>query len=98
MVSDKIEKQIVVLLSLREIFFRIIDYAIGPDRSHHFRILVAADGGDFRAEGLRDLHGKRPDSARRAVDQNLLAGLDFSLVAQSLQGREGRDRDSGGLF
>ena len=40
---------------------------------------------------LRDLHGVRADASRRAVDEDLLPGLNVPLVAQALQGRQRRD-------
>jgi hypothetical protein len=42
---------------------------IRADRSDHVDVPRAADPGHVRSERLRDLHGERPDAARRAVDQ-----------------------------
>ena len=53
----------------------------------------AAHGGDFGPERLGNLHRKRTHTTRRTIDQNLLPGLDLSLVAKTLQGGDCRHRD-----
>jgi hypothetical protein len=58
----------------------------------------AAHGRDLGAEVLGELDGEGAHPAGRAGDQHLLAGLDLAVVAQPLQGRDGRDRDRGGLL
>src|SRR5208283_5102030 len=49
-----------------------------------------------RAEGFRDLHRKRTDSAGGTVDENLLSGLDLSLVSKSLKRGDARYGNGGG--
>src|SRR5258707_8210530 len=81
MVPDQIVDHVVTLIGLSKIFFCVIDNAIGADRFHKIDITRAADSSDLGAERFRDLDGERADAARRAVDQDLLSGLNSSLVA-----------------
>ncbi|HTE60529.1 MAG TPA: hypothetical protein VK631_09275, partial [Solirubrobacteraceae bacterium] len=71
---------------------------IGPDRPHQVQLRRAAHAGDLRSGCLGDLHGERPDPARRTDDQHVLAGLDAPAVAEGLQGGEGGDRNRGRLL
>src|SRR5256714_4201215 len=57
------------------------------------------DGGQvFSSKCFGNLHCKRPHTARRTIDQHLLAWLNVSLVAQTLQGGDGRHRDGRGFL
>src|SRR5207244_2720560 len=56
------------------------------------------NASDLGAERFGDLHRERPDTARRAVDQNFLSGLNVPFVAQTLQCREPGNRNRTGLF
>src|SRR5438552_2725222 len=85
MVADQIIDHVVMLVSLRKIFLGVIDHMISADRFHKIDIVSAANAGHLCAERLGDLHRESADTARRAVDQNFLSGLNVSLVAKTLQ-------------
>ena len=59
---------------------------------------VLRHAGDLGAERLGDLHGERAHAAGRAVDQDLLPGLDLAVIAQELQGGRGGHPDGGRLL
>src|SRR5262249_16677238 len=97
-VSHVVEQDVVLLSASREVFLRVVEdsnRAQGPD---HLDVARAADAGHFGPDGSRDLHGEGADTPGRPVDQDLLSGLDPSLVAEGLQGGEGGGRRSGRLL
>src|SRR5438067_1480550 len=75
-----------------EVLPRVVDDVIRAESANHVDVLGAAYAGHFRTERLGDLHGEGTDTPRGAVDQDLLSGVNVSLVAQSLQRGDGRDR------
>src|SRR5204863_5644949 len=96
-IIDEIVDYIVTLLALGEVLFRVINHVIGTERSDQLQVFRAANAGYFRAEGLGDLDGKCPDTARGTIDQNLLPCLQTRRIAQTLQ-RYQCSRDRGGLL
>src|SRR5438552_511390 len=98
MIADQIENEIVTLIRLGEIFFRVVDHVIGADRPNKIDIASAADAGHLSAICFRNLHRKRADTARSAVDQNFLPFLKFSVAAQALQRRNRRNRHRARFF
>ena len=66
---------------------------VGADRSHQLDVAAATDAGHVGTEMFRELHGERPDPARRSVDQHALAACDAAL-AQTLQGDHRLDASS----
>ena len=76
MIGIRSENQIVTLLAAREIFARVIDDLICANRSRRVHIPRAAHGSNFSAERFGNLDRERTHTARRAIDQNLLAWLD----------------------
>ena len=98
MVSVHVQNQIVVRPILREVFAGVVDHGVGAERSHRLQISRAADADHLGPERLRDLDGERPDPAGRAVDQDLVSPFNVSLVAQTLECGERRDRYGRGLF
>src|SRR5712671_1597655 len=97
MVGDVIEDHVVTLVALCEILFDVIDDVVGADGSDKVDIPCAANSRDFGAQRLGDLHGECSDTSGRAVDQNLLPGLNLSLT-QALQRSESGQRKRGGLL
>src|SRR5881409_3141552 len=97
MVVNVVEDHVVTLVALREIFFRVIDDVIGADRSDKIDIARAANRRNLRAKKFGDLNGERSDTSSRAVNENLLPGLNISL-AQTLQRNESGQRQGGCLF
>src|SRR4029077_18333285 len=91
MVPDKVINQIVSLIGLGEIFFRVVDHVICPDRADHLEISRATHAGHLRPTRFRYLHRKGANTSRRAIDQDLLASLNFSSIAKTLQSGDGRD-------
>jgi hypothetical protein len=60
------------------------------NRSRPVHIPRAAHGSDFSPERFGNLDRKRTHTTRRAINQNLLASLDPSLVTKTLKGRDRR--------
>ena len=92
MVPNGIENQVVALRSFREVFLGVVKDAICTDRSDHVQIPRTANAGHICVERLGDLNGERPHASCRTVNQDLVAGLNLSLVAKTLQRGECRDR------
>src|SRR5438876_1956230 len=97
MVANVIEDHVITLVALGEILFRVINDAIGADRSDKIEIACATNSRDLCAKRLGDLHGEGSYTSGRAVDQNLLPGLNLSL-AQALQRGKSGQRNRGGLL
>src|SRR3984893_8763358 len=97
MVGNVIEDHVVTLVALGEILFAVIDDVIGADRSDKIDIPCAANSRDLCAKRFGDLHSESSYTSGRAVDQNLLPGLNLSL-AQALQRSKSGQRNRGGLL
>ncbi len=66
-----------------EVLRPVVDRMSGADRPAERRLVVAARGRDHRrAELLRDLDRRQPDTARAAVDQHGLAGAQPPAVEE----------------
>ena len=76
----------------------VVDDVVGADRSHQVHAPGAAHAGHLGAERLGELHGQAAHGARRPDDQDLLAGLEPSGVAQRLEGGESGGGDGRGLL
>src|ERR1700730_1100229 len=63
---------------------------VSPNRSRRVHIPRAANGGDFSPERFGNLDRKRTHAARRAINQNLVAWLDPSLVTKTQKGGDCR--------
>ncbi len=70
MLADRVEDDVVGLAVLREVLLEVVDDLVGPERAHHLDVLRVAHGGDVGAEVLRELHRRRSDRSRRAIDEN----------------------------
>ena len=97
-VAHVVEDQVIARATGGEVLPRVVDDVVGPDRADQLHVLRAGHAGDLGAEGFRDLHGERADPARRAVDQDGLAGLDLARVAEQLEGRRRGHPDRGRLL
>src|SRR5262249_26245625 len=86
------ENQVIAFSTFGEIFLGVINDPVGADGSDHVQIRGAAHAGYLCAKRLGDLHRERPDASGRAVNQDLLTGLKFSVVAKTLQRGESSDR------
>src|SRR5437773_223186 len=98
MVWNIVENYIVTLPTFGTILFRVINHVICAERSDKIDILSAAYTGHLRACRFGDLHGKRADTSRRTVDQDLLPGLNVSFITKRLQRRDARDVDRSRLL
>src|SRR6266576_945817 len=88
MVRNIIENYVVTFSTFSEILFRVINDAIRAERADKIDIARAADAGHIRAQRLGYLHGKRADTSRCTINQDLLPLLNLSFVANSLQSRD----------
>jgi hypothetical protein len=83
-IADVVQDDVVALVALGEIVLRVVDHMVRAERAHELDVARAAYAGDISTVVLRELNRKRAHTARRAVDQDLLSGLDLALVAQTL--------------
>src|SRR5205807_6842313 len=97
MVGNVIEDHVVTLAALGEILFCVIDDVIGADRSDKIEVACPTNSRDLCAKRLGDLHGEGSYTSGRAVDQNLLPGLNLSIT-QALQRSKSGQRNRGGLL
>jgi hypothetical protein len=65
---------------------------IGPEGSDQVDVGGAGHGGHLGPVGLGDLDREGADTAGGAVDQDLVGGLDGSVVAETLEGGDRRHR------
>ena len=86
------QDQIVTLPALREILPRVINHMVCANRSRRVHFPRAAHGSDFRPERFGNLDRKRTHATGRAINQNLLAWLDPSLITKTLKGGDCRHR------
>src|ERR1019366_4863023 len=92
MVPNTVENEVVTLPALSEIFLGVINDPICAEGSDHVHIPRTAYAGHICAERLGDLHRERTHASGRTVNQDPLPRLDLSLVAETLQCGECRDR------
>src|SRR5262245_23419187 len=74
-VLNVVENYVVMLITLGEIFLRVIDHPIGADRFHKIDIAGAADASHVCTKGFRNLDCEGSDAPGRAVDQHFLPRL-----------------------
>src|SRR5260370_39608880 len=78
--------QVITLPTLRKIFSRVINDVVRANRSRRVHFPRTAHGSDLSPERFGSLDGKRTHTARRAINQNLVASLDLSPVTKTLKG------------
>ena len=62
-VPRDVEDQIVAKTALGEIFSRVVDDLVGPERTEHAQLARHIYRGDVRAVGLGDLQSERSDAS-----------------------------------
>src|SRR5713101_5164859 len=92
MIPNGVENEIVTLSTFGEILLGVINDPICADGSDHVHIPRTAHAGHICAKRLGDLHSERTHTSSRTVNQDLLARLNLSLVAKTLQCGECRYR------
>src|SRR5262249_15285353 len=97
-VLDVVDDEVVPAATVCEVLSRVVHHLVGAKRTHEFDVARAAHTRDVRTERLRELHRKRADATRSAVDQDPLTCLDVPAVTQSLQRGLSRDRNRRGLL
>ena len=86
MIGVRSQDQIVTLPTFCEIFPGVINDMVCANRSRRVHIPRAAHGSDFRPEGFGNLDRECTHATRSAINQNLVATLDPSLITKTLQG------------
>ena len=89
----QLEDDVVAPAAPGEVLAGVVDDVVGAERPDQLQVPGAAHPGHLGAEPLGQLDGEGADAARRPDDQDLVARLDPSLVAQALQGGQGGQRD-----
>ena len=69
-----VDDPVVPLPGPRVVDGRVVDQVVRADGPDEVQLRRAADAGDLRPVGLRDLDGERADVARGTADQDALAG------------------------
>src|SRR4051794_30640653 len=85
-VAADVENDVVAVLAGCEVVGGVVDEVIGAEGADRVELRGAAHAGDLGSERLGDLDGESSHAARRADDQDLLPGLDPSVVANRLEG------------
>src|SRR5216684_6450383 len=91
MMGIRTQDQVVALPALREVFSRVINDMVCANRLRRVHIPCAAHGSDFSSERFGNLDRKCTYTTRRAINQNLVALLDASLITETLQRSDCRD-------
>src|SRR5258708_5783271 len=92
MVRHEVENYVVLFSIARKILSSVINDVICADGADHFHIPRTANAGNLSAKRFGDLYSERTHASGGAIDQDLLARLNLSLVAKTLQGGESRHR------
>ena len=87
MVPGDVEDDVVALVASGEVLLRVVDDPVGADRPDRVELPGSVHARHVRPVRLRELHRERSHGATRAVDQDLLSGLDPSLVSDGLHRR-----------
>ena len=82
--ADRVQHDIHLLRAVLERLAGVVDEHVGPEAAHEVLVARRSDRRHVRAAGLGELHGKRPDAAGTAGDQQALAGDESRLVEQRL--------------
>src|SRR5208337_4232439 len=85
MMCVRSQDQIVTLPAFREILSSVINDMVCAHRSRRVHLPRAAHRSDFSPERFGNLDRKRAHTTRRAINQNLLASLDPSLITKTLK-------------
>src|SRR6185295_8724597 len=85
MIGVGTEDQVVPLPVFGKIPLGVINDMVRANRSRRVHFPRAAHGGDFSPESLGDLDRECTHTSGGAVNQNLLASLDPSLVTKTLE-------------
>src|SRR6266850_6026902 len=90
MVRHEVENYVVLFSTAGEILSGVINDVICAYGADHFHIPRTANAGNLSAKRFGDLYSERTHASGGAIDQDLLARLNLSLVAKTLQGNESR--------
>src|SRR5260370_21804048 len=78
--------QVIPLRSVRKILSGVMKDVVSANRSRRVIFPRTAHGSDLSPERFGNLDGKRTHTARRAINQTLVASLDLSPVTKTLKG------------
>lgn len=95
--ADGVEDDVPRLAAPCEVLPEVVDHVVRPERPDELDATRVAHGGHARAEVLRKLDARRPDGARRAVDEHALA-VERAGLAQAGQRERGAIGDPGRLL
>src|SRR2546428_2171307 len=98
MIAYAVKNKIVTLVAGSVIVLGVIDDFVSADRLDQIQIPRAADAGHVRAERLADLHCECAHASRGAINQDLAARPNLSMVAKALQRSQSRDVGGSGLL
>ena len=71
-----------------DILAGVVDHVVGAERADQLQLGGAGHPGHLGAERLGQLDRERPHPTGRPDDQHPLARLDFSHIAEALEGGE----------
>ena len=82
MVRHEIQDHVVMLATAGEILSRVIKDLVCADGADHFRIPGTTNASNLGSKRFGDLHCERTHASGGAINQDLLAELNLSLVAK----------------
>lgn len=98
MVSDAVEENVVALGALGEVGLGVVDDMVRSQGANHVYVASAGDTSHFGAQDPGDLDGVGTDASGCTIDEDLLAGLKVSVIAEALQRGEGGNGYGSCLF
>ncbi len=78
-----IKNNIIGLTVFGEIFLRVINDLVCPNRAQHVQFPRAVHGSHFSSEVLGKLYRKRTDTSTCTINQDLLSTLDIVLFSEN---------------
>src|ERR1700722_1251191 len=96
--AERVQHEVVAGEDLGEVLFGVVDDNVGSEVADEWLGVAGSGGRHMRPEVLGELDHSGPQPTGAGVDQNLLPGLDLSLLDQDLPGGQSDQRDGGGLM
>jgi hypothetical protein len=96
--GDNVKDQVILFSVLGEVFAGVIDDLVRAQRAQKIQLAGVIHRGYLRPVEFRKLHGKHAGAAAGAINQHPVARLNLPLVANPLQGDDGRLGNGRGLL
>lgn len=97
-ISDVVENDIVCPSFAGKVVCGVVNGLVSTKLLDQLSVTPATNARNVSSKVSCELHGIRPDAARRAVDEHSRAGSDTAMITQALQRRESGDWKSCRVF